>query len=94
MNVMNELNPSCCLGKIKYLGYSEDPYPLSMKDVNLSYLLSFQFYSIILVLFFQVETLVRKERLLVCVKYGLVHVVSMSLLCSLEVRSYMFTCLS
>ena len=53
---MNELNPHCCLGKIKYLGYSEDPYPLSMTDVNLSYLLSFQFYSLILVLFFQVET--------------------------------------
>ena len=43
MNEMNELNPPCCLGKIKYLCYSEDPYPLSMKDVNLSYLLSFQF---------------------------------------------------
>ena len=57
MNEMNELNPPCCLGKIKYLGYSEDPYPLSMKDVNLSYLLSFQFYSLILVLFFQVETI-------------------------------------
>ena len=56
MNEMSELNPSCCLGKIKYLCYSEDPYPLSMKDVNLSYLLSFQFYSLILVLFFQVET--------------------------------------
>ena len=61
MNEMNELNPPCCLGKIKYLGYSEDPYPLSMKDVNLSYLLSFQFYS----LMFQVETFVQKERLLV-----------------------------
>ena len=34
--------------------------------------------------------MVRKERSLVCVKYGLVHVVSMSLLCSLEVRNYMF----
>ena len=56
MNEMNELNPSCCLVKIKYLGYSEDPHPLSMKDVNLSYLLSFKFYSLILVLFFQVET--------------------------------------
>ena len=32
----NELNPSCCLEKIKYLDYSEDPHPLSMKDVNLS----------------------------------------------------------
>ena len=53
---MNELIPPCCFGKIKYLDYSEDPYPLSMKDVNLSYLLSFQFYSLILVLFFQVET--------------------------------------
>ena len=28
MNEMNELNPPCCLGKIKYLGYSEDPHPL------------------------------------------------------------------
>ena len=91
---MNGLIPPCCLGNVKYLGYSEAPYPLSMKDVNLSFLLSFQFSSLILVLFFQVETFVRKERLLVCVKYGLVHVVSMSLLCSLEVRSYMFTCLS
>ena len=25
---MNELNPSYFLGKIKYLGYSEDPHPL------------------------------------------------------------------
>ena len=86
---MNELIPPCCFGKIKYLYYSEDPYPLSMKDVNLSYLLSFNYSSLI----FQVETFVRKERLLVCVKYGLVHVVSISLLCSLEVRNYMFTCL-
>ena len=45
MNEMNELIPPCCLGKIKYLGYSEDPYPLSMKDVNLSYLLSFNYLS-------------------------------------------------
>ena len=65
---MNELNPSYFLGKIKYLCYSEDPYPLSMKDVNLSYLLSFNYSSLI----FQVETFVQKERLLVCVKYGLV----------------------
>ena len=62
MNEMNELNPPCCLGKIKYLGYSEDPYPLSMKDVNLSYLLSFQLFSSLM---FQVETFVQKERLLV-----------------------------
>ena len=61
-----------------------------MKDVNLSYLLSFNYFSSLI---FQVETFVRKERLLVCVKYGLVHVVSVSLLCSLEVRSYMFACL-
>ena len=54
---MNELNPSYFLGKIKYLGYSEDPHPLSMKDVNLSYLLSFKSYSLILVLFLQVETI-------------------------------------
>ena len=59
MNEMNGLIPSCCFGKIKYLGYSEDPYPLSMKDVNLSYLLSFNYSSLI----FQVETFVRKERL-------------------------------
>ena len=59
---MNELNPSYFLGKIKYLGYSEDPYPLSMKDVNLSYLLSFQLFSSLM---FQVETFVQKERLLV-----------------------------
>ena len=56
---MNELNPSYFLGKIKYLDYSEDPHPLSMKDVNLSYLLSFNYSSLI----FQVETFVRKERL-------------------------------
>ena len=62
MNEMNELNPPCCLGKIKYLGYSEDPYPLSMKDVNLSYLLSFQLFSSLM---FQVETFVQKERSLV-----------------------------
>ena len=62
MNEMNELIPPCCLGKIKYLGYSEDPYPLSMKDVNLSYLLSFQLFSSLM---FQVETFVQKERLLV-----------------------------
>ena len=90
MNVMNELNSSCCLEKIKYLGYSEDPHPLSMKDVNLSYLLSLQLFSSLI---FQVETFVQKERLLVCVKYGLVHVVSVSLLCSLKVRNYIFTCL-
>ena len=62
MNEMNRLIPPCCLGKVKYLGYSEDPYPLSMKDVNLSYLLSFQLFSSLL---FQVETFVQKERLLV-----------------------------
>ena len=62
MNEMNGLIPPCCLGKIKYLGYSEDPYPLSMKDVNLSYLLSFQLFSSLM---FQVETFVQKERLLV-----------------------------
>ena len=28
MNEINELIPPCCLGKIKYLYYSEDPYPL------------------------------------------------------------------
>ena len=61
-----------------------------MKDVNLSYLLSFQLFSSLI---FQVETFVRKECLLVCVKYGLVHVVSVSLLCSLKVQNYMFTCL-
>ena len=44
---MNGLIPPCCFGKIKYLGYSEDPYPLSMKDVNLSYLLSFNYSSLI-----------------------------------------------
>ena len=43
--------------------------PLNMKDVNLSFLLSFRFSSLILV----------------CVKSGLVHVVSISLLNSLEV---------
>ena len=59
---MNELNPSYFLGKIKYLDYSEDPHPLSMKDVNLSYLLSFQLFSSLM---FQVETFVQKERLLV-----------------------------
>ena len=59
---MNELIPPCCLGKIKYLSYSEDPYPLSMKDVNLSYLISFQLFSSLM---FQVETFVRKELLLV-----------------------------
>ena len=52
MNEKDALIPPCCLGKVKYLGYSEDPYPLSMKDVNLSFLLSFQFSSLILVLFF------------------------------------------
>ena len=62
VNEMNEVIPPCCLGKIKYLCYSEDPYPLSMKDVNLSYLLSFQLFSSLM---FQVETFVRKERLLV-----------------------------
>ena len=62
MNEMNEVIPPCCLGKIKYLCYSEDPYPLSMKDVNLSYLLSFQLFSSLM---FQVETFVRKELLLV-----------------------------
>ena len=36
---------------LEYLGYSEDPYPLSMKDVSLSFLLSFLFSSLILVLF-------------------------------------------
>ena len=55
MNEMNEVIPPCCLGKIKYLCYSEDPYPLSMKDVNLSYLLSFQLFSSLM---FQVETFV------------------------------------
>ena len=59
---MNELIPPCCLGKVKYLGYTEDPYPLSMKDVNLSYLLSFNLFSSLM---FQVETFVQKERLLV-----------------------------
>ena len=28
VNEMNEVIPPCCLGKIKYLCYSEDPYPL------------------------------------------------------------------
>ena len=59
---MNGLIPPCCFGKVKYLGYTEDPYPLSMKDVNLSYLLSFQLFSSLM---FQVETFVQKERLLV-----------------------------
>ena len=49
-------------GKVKYLGYTEDPLPLIMKDVNLSYLLSFQLFSSLM---FQVETFVQKERLLV-----------------------------
>ena len=42
---MNGLIPPSCFGKVKYLGYTEDPYPLSMKDVNLSYLLSFNYFS-------------------------------------------------
>ena len=57
MNEMNGLIPPCCLGKVKYLGYSEDPYPLSMKDVNLSYLISFQLFSSLM---FQVETFCSK----------------------------------
>ena len=57
---MNELIPPCCFGKIKYLGYSEDPYPLSMKDVNLSNLLSLQLFSSLI---FQVETFVTKGTL-------------------------------
>ena len=45
---MNGLIPPCCFGKIKYLDYSEDPYPLSMKDVNLSYLLTLQLFCLVL----------------------------------------------
>ena len=54
---MNGLISPCCFGNVRYLDYTEDPYPLSMKDVNLSYLLSFKSYSLIIVLFFQVETI-------------------------------------
>ena len=54
---MNGLIPPCCFGKVKYLDYTEDSYPLSMKDVNLSYLLSLQLFSSLI---FQVETFVMK----------------------------------
>ena len=57
---MNGLIPPCCFGKVKYLDYTEDPYPLSMKDVNLSYLLSLQLFSSLI---FQVETFVTKGML-------------------------------
>ena len=57
---MNGLIPPCCFGRIKYIVYTEDPHPLTMKDVNLSYLLSLQLFSSRI---FQVETFVTKGTL-------------------------------
>ena len=57
---MNGLIPPCCFRRVKYLFETEDPHPLSMKDVNLSYLLSLQLFSSLI---FQVETFVTKGTL-------------------------------